>query len=89
VLFVIGRALAQGRRAAVTTVVGNTLGAYVLIVAVALGVGTIVERPVLVFTVLKLAGAAYLVHLGVEAWRQRGSMQAAFTADKATRGRKD
>ncbi|SFY32722.1 Threonine/homoserine/homoserine lactone efflux protein [Streptomyces atratus] len=86
VLFVIGRALAQGRRAALTTVVGNTLGAYVLIVAVALGVGSIVERSVLVFTVLKLAGAAYLVYLGVKAWRQRGSLQAAFIADQTTQG---
>ncbi|MGQ4385196.1 LysE family translocator [Streptomyces sp. SAS_270] len=86
VLFVIGRALAQGRRAALTTVVGNALGAYVLIVAVALGIGTIVERSALVFTVLKLTGAAYLVYLGVKAWRQRGSLQAAFTGDKAPRG---
>ncbi|MFH9201325.1 LysE family translocator [Streptomyces anulatus] len=86
VLFVIGRALAQGRRAALTTVVGNTLGAYVLIVAVALGVGSIVERSVLVFTVLKLAGAGYLVYLGVRAWRQRRSLQATFTADKAAQG---
>lgn len=86
VLFVIGRALAQGRRAALTTVVGNTLGAYVLIVAVALGVGSIVERSVLVFTLLKLAGAAYLVYLGVKAWRQRGSLRTAFTAEKATQG---
>jgi len=39
VLFVIGRALAHGRRAAITTVVGNTLGAYVLVAAVAFGVG--------------------------------------------------
>jgi len=84
VLFVIGRALAQGRRAALTTVVGNTLGAYTLVVAVALGVGSIVERSVLVFTLLKLAGAAYLVYLGVKAWRQRGSLQAAFTTDKTT-----
>ncbi|MFC9912431.1 LysE family translocator [Streptomyces sp. NPDC127197] len=86
VLFVIGRALAQGRRAALTTVVGNTLGAYVLVVAVALGVGAVVERSVLVFTVLKLAGAAYLIHLGVRAWRQRGALQAAFTADEGRRG---
>ncbi|KOV69354.1 LysE family translocator [Streptomyces sp. MMG1121] len=78
VLFVVGRALAHGRRAALTTVVGNTLGAYVLVVAVALGIGSIVERSVLVFTALKLAGAAYLVYLGVRAWRQRGSLRAAF-----------
>lgn len=86
VLFVIGRALAQGRRAALTTVAGNTLGAYVLVVAVALGVGAVVERSVLVFTSLKLLGAAYLVYLGVKAVRQRGSLQAAFTGDGPERG---
>ncbi|KUN42091.1 lysine transporter LysE [Streptomyces longwoodensis] len=87
VLFVVGRALAQGRRAALTTVVGNTLGAYVLVVAVALGVGSLVERSVLVFTALKLAGAAYLVYLGVKAWRRRGSLRAAFAVEGAGRGR--
>ena len=81
VLFVIGRALAQGRRAALTTVAGNTVGAYVLVLAVAFGVGSIVERSVLVFTTLKLAGAAYLVYLGVKAWRGRGSLRAAFADD--------
>ncbi|MDQ1036912.1 threonine/homoserine/homoserine lactone efflux protein [Streptomyces sp. V3I8] len=86
VLFVIGRALAQGRRAALTTVVGNTLGAYVLVVAVALGVGAVVERSVLVFTTLKLVGAAYLVYLGVKAVRQRGALHAAFTGDEPARG---
>jgi threonine/homoserine/homoserine lactone efflux protein len=81
VLFVVGRALAQGRRAALTTVVGSTLGAYVLVVVVALGVGSVVERSILVFTTLKLIGAAYLVYLGVKAWRQRGSLHAALTGD--------
>lgn len=86
VLFVIGRALAQGRRAALTTVVGNTLGAYVLVVAVALGVGSLVERSILAFTVLKLVGAAYLVYLGVKAVRQRRSLHAAFTGEGPTHG---
>ncbi|AWI29642.1 LysE family translocator [Streptomyces tirandamycinicus] len=81
VLFVIGRALAQGRRAALTTVVGNTLGAYVLVVGVALGVGTVVERSVLVFTALKLAGAGYLVYLGAKAVRQRKSLLSAVADD--------
>ncbi len=42
-----------------------------LVVAVALGVGAVVQRSVVVFTVLKLAGAAYLVYLGVQALRHR------------------
>ncbi|WP_253778922.1 LysE family translocator [Goodfellowiella coeruleoviolacea] len=86
VLFVVGRALAQGRRAALTTVLGNTLGAYVLVVAVALGVGSVVERSVVVFTALKLVGAAYLVYLGVKAIRQRGALPGAVTGDGPARG---
>ncbi|SBT88376.1 Threonine/homoserine/homoserine lactone efflux protein [Streptomyces sp. DI166] len=88
VLFVVGRALAQGRRAALMTVAGNTVGAYALVLGVALGIGTIVERSVLVFTLLKLAGAAYLVYLGVKAWRERGALRAAFAdeTEAAPRG---
>ena len=85
VLFVIGRALAHGRRAALTTVVGNTLGAYVLVAAVAFGIGPIVERSVIVFTALKLAGAVYLIYLGVKAFRERDSLSTAFTADSPAR----
>jgi len=48
-------------------VLGNTGGLYVQVVAVALGVGAIVEASVELYTVLKLAGAAYLVYLGVQA----------------------
>lgn len=86
VLFVVGRALAQGRRAALTTVVGNTIGAYVLVVAVALGVGSVVERSVVVFTALKLVGAAYLVYLGVKAVRERGSLHASINGTVPARG---
>ena len=85
VLFVIGRALAHGRRAALTTVVGNTLGAYVLVAAVALGIGPIVERSAIVFTALKLAGAAYLIYLGVKAFRERDSLSTVLTADSPPR----
>ncbi|MBB5805463.1 threonine/homoserine/homoserine lactone efflux protein [Saccharothrix ecbatanensis] len=86
VLFVVGRALAQGRRAALITVLGNTLGAYALVVAVAFGVGALVERSAFVFTTLKLVGAAYLVYLGVKAVRQRGSLHASFTGGGPVRG---
>ncbi|CAL9584104.1 hypothetical protein SUDANB95_05058 [Actinosynnema sp. ALI-1.44] len=86
VLFVVGRALAQGKRAALMTVFGNTLGACALVVAVALGVGAVVERSVVVFTGLKLVGAAYLVYLGVKAFRERGAMVASFDGGGVVRG---
>lgn len=74
VLFVVSRGVALGRRAAVTTVLGNTSGSAVHVLAVALGVGAVVQRSVVVFNVLKLAGAAYLVYLGVTALVHRRSL---------------
>jgi threonine/homoserine/homoserine lactone efflux protein len=71
VLFVISRGVMLGRRAALATVVGNTSGVFTQMVAVALGLGAIVERSVLVFNAIKLVGAAYLVVLGVQALRHR------------------
>ena len=71
VVFVIGRALAYGRGVALASVAGNSLGLLLVMVLVALGLGVVVAESIVVFTVLKLAGAAYLVFLGVQAIRHR------------------
>ncbi|MGP8205516.1 MAG: LysE family translocator, partial [Acidimicrobiales bacterium] len=71
VLFVVSRAMANGRRAAVLTVAGNALGEYVQVVAVAYGIGALAERSVETFTALKLVGGAYLVYLGAKTYTQR------------------
>src|SRR5262249_7793187 len=80
VLFVVSRAIALGRATGVATVAGNTIGAFCQVVAVAIGIGPLVERSLLLFTVRKLAGAAYLVFLGVQAIRHRRSLAAALGA---------
>jgi threonine/homoserine/homoserine lactone efflux protein len=89
VLFTVSRAIALGRAAGVATVAGNTVGAFAQVVAVAFGIGPLVERSVVLFTVLKLAGAGYLVFLGVQAIRHRRSLAAALGAEmeRKTRAR--
>jgi len=81
VLFTISRALTVGRRAALLTVVGNETGLCVQVVAVAFGVGAVLERYAQILTAVKLAGAAYLVFLGVQAVRHRTSMAEALAAN--------
>ena len=71
VLFTVGRALTVGRRGALLTVLGNAGGLYVQVLAVALGVGALIEASAEIYTVLKFAGAGYLVYLGVQAIRHR------------------
>jgi threonine/homoserine/homoserine lactone efflux protein len=80
VMFVISRSLILGRAAGVGTAVGGQLGVYAQVVAVAFGVGAVVERSATVFGVIRLAGAAYLVYLGVQAIRHRRSLAAALGA---------
>jgi threonine/homoserine/homoserine lactone efflux protein len=78
VLFIVGRALAHGRRAALTSVAGNTTGVMVIVVAVAFGVGAVAAASATVFAALRFAGAAYLIYLGVQTWRHRGDLAAAL-----------
>ena len=83
VLFIIGRSLALGRRGGVLSVVGTTLGMLVLVVLVALGLGVIVAQSIVLFTIVKFAGAAYLIYLGVQAIRHRKDAAAAVAAGAA------
>jgi threonine/homoserine/homoserine lactone efflux protein len=83
VLFVVSRALAYGRRVALTTVVGNTAGVAVLAVAVSIGVGTIVHTSAVAFHAVKLLGAAYLIYLGLRAIRHRRQVRGAFARPSA------
>jgi threonine/homoserine/homoserine lactone efflux protein len=80
VLFVVSRSLTLGRLAGVGSAVGGQLGVYVQVAAVAFGIGAIVERSMVVFTAIKLAGAVYLVYLGVQAVRHRQALWAALEA---------
>lgn len=80
VLFTIGRTLALGRRAGLLSVVGNASGMLIQTVLVALGVGAIVSESIVVLTVVKFAGAAYLVYLGIQAIRHRSRVSAPVTS---------
>jgi threonine/homoserine/homoserine lactone efflux protein len=78
VIFVITRSLMLGRAAGVSTAVGGQIGVYAQVAAVAFGIGALVERSVTLFTAIKLAGAGYLVYLGVQGIRHRRSLRYAL-----------
>lgn len=82
-LFTIGRALTVGRRDALLSVVGNGLGLVVQVLAVAVGLGAVVAASATAYTVLKVAGAAYVVWLGIQAIRHRSDARMALQATTA------
>ena len=85
-LFTIGRALTVGRRDALLSVVGNGAGLFVQVVLVAVGLGAVVAASATAYTVVKLVGAVYVVHLGIQAIRHRADARRALEDATAVAG---
>jgi threonine/homoserine/homoserine lactone efflux protein len=69
VLLVVSYALGRGRVSALATVPGVALGDFTAMTVSLLGAGAILAASTTLFTALKLAGALYLVWLGIHLWR--------------------
>jgi threonine/homoserine/homoserine lactone efflux protein len=69
VIYIMNRGISQGRRAAVVSALGIETGALVHVVAAIAGLSALVASSQAVFLAVKYAGAAYLLYLGVTAWR--------------------
>jgi homoserine/homoserine lactone efflux protein len=77
VTLVIATGAREGMRAALTTVVGTTLGNALLLAAIAFGLSWVVRNAATLFEILRWIGAAYLIWLGIHAWRHAGETGAA------------
>jgi threonine/homoserine/homoserine lactone efflux protein len=65
VLYVVTRSIAQGRRAGLVSMLGIEAGGLVHVAAAAIGLSAVIASSATAFTAIKLAGAAYLIYLGV------------------------
>ena len=65
VLYIVARSIQQGRRAGLVSVLGIHLGTLVHVAAATVGLSALVVSSAAAFTVVKLAGAAYLIGLGL------------------------
>jgi len=70
-ILVMSRSIAQGAAAGVATAAGVSLGLVGHTVLATLGLGAILRTSEWLFVALKLAGAAYLVYLGIQLLRTR------------------
>jgi threonine/homoserine/homoserine lactone efflux protein len=71
VIYIVNRGISQGRRAAVISALGIETGALVHVIAATVGLSALVASSQAMFNVVKYAGAAYLIVLGISAWRSR------------------
>lgn len=85
VVFILGRSLGGGWRAALPTVGGVALGDAVALLASLAGLGALLAASAAAFTVAKWLGAAYLIWLGVKLWRAPVGEAVALPARNAFR----
>lgn len=65
--YLLGRTVAQGKKAGILAALGINLGAYIHLLFALLGLSTIIATSALAFTIVKWCGAAYLIYLGISA----------------------
>src|SRR5450830_455618 len=73
VLMAISTASTQGAGRAFYSSIGNALGVLIVATTAVTGLGLVLKASALAFGLLKVAGAAYLVYLGIKTWRNAGT----------------
>jgi len=85
IFYVAARTLSEGRRAGIASTFGTALGGLVHVIAGGLGVSALIMASAEAFTILKLAGALYLIWLGFRAYRDAGKLPPAPNAAPSRR----
>jgi threonine/homoserine/homoserine lactone efflux protein len=84
-LYTAAQTLARGRRAGLMAALGIHIGCYAHVIAATLGLSAVFRYVPEAYTALKIAGAAYLVWLGVQMLRGGGTDAAPKIAPKSAR----
>ena len=71
VLLAISNAMAHGKRDWVASSLGNATGLFIISGVAMAGMGAILAVSAVAFTILKVAGALYLIYLGIRQWRSQ------------------
>jgi threonine/homoserine/homoserine lactone efflux protein len=70
-MYIVGRSMTHGRKAGAISVLGIATAALIHTLVVALGLSVLLSAVPTAYTVIRIAGACYLIYLGIEAIAQR------------------
>lgn len=85
-LVVVRSILRGGRRQGTLTAIGNLCGLTLWVTAAAVGLAAMLEASEVGYAVLRIVGACYLVFLGVQAWRSRGTVEQSAGSGRSVLG---
>jgi RhtB (resistance to homoserine/threonine) family protein len=73
-IFIISRSMAQGKKAGFMSVLGIATGSLIHTTLAAFGLSIIIAKSILVFSIIKYAGAAYLLYIGYQMLTDKTSL---------------
>jgi threonine/homoserine/homoserine lactone efflux protein len=73
-LFILSRSIAMGKKAGIVSVLGIATGSLVHTTLAAFGLSIIITKSILIFDIIKYAGAAYLVFVGIKMLAERSRL---------------
>ena len=82
----ISNGLSYGTRKSLASIVGLQFGLTFHIVLVGAGIGALVAKSALAFTIIKWVGVVYLVWLGIQKWRDSSSLVASEESSALSSG---
>jgi threonine/homoserine/homoserine lactone efflux protein len=83
VIYVVTRSIEHGRTAGMVSMLGVETGTFAYALAAAAGLSGLIAASVTAFTVVKYAGAAYLLYLGVRKLLERDQPQDALPSGRS------
>jgi threonine/homoserine/homoserine lactone efflux protein len=88
VLLSVTNSIMHGFLKSIFSSFGNIIGIFIVSSVAVLGLGAILQTSVLLFTLLKLFGAVYLIYLGIRQWRSKQNIfMKNFNSFQADRGK--
>lgn len=84
ILYVLARGVAQGPRAGIAAALGFATGCIFHTILAAVGIAALIRSSELAFDIVRYAGAAYLVWIGIQALRHRSSFSVEASGDRRT-----
>ncbi len=84
ILYVLARGVSQGPRAGIAAALGFASGCIFHTVLAAVGIAALIRSSELAFDIVRYAGAAYLVWIGIQALRHRSQFSVEASRDRRT-----
>ena len=83
-IFILSKSIGQGKKAGIVSALGIGTGSIVHTILAALGLSLIIAKSILLFNIIKYAGAAYIIYIGVKMFLDKNQLNTAISNKNET-----